>query len=128
MISCFYYGESPLVHVQMDSPEFVVLHGRFPTSHFIGHGILIHSGCLEAKAVGHCYIFFMGHSCFTSSLPFFALSGSGKTYTMKPLPIKASRDILRLMHHTYRNQGFQLFVSFFEIYGGKLFDLLNDRK
>ncbi|KAL2928526.1 Kinesin-like protein KIN-13B [Bienertia sinuspersici] len=30
--------------------------------------------------------------------------------------------------HTYRNQGFHLFVSFFEIYGGKLFDLLNDRK
>ncbi|XP_057968679.1 kinesin-like protein KIN-13B [Malania oleifera] len=55
-------------------------------------------------------------------------TGSGKTYTMKPLPLKASRDILRLMYHTYRNQGFQLFVSFFEIYGGKLFDLLNDRK
>ncbi|XP_065866727.1 kinesin-like protein KIN-13B [Euphorbia lathyris] len=55
-------------------------------------------------------------------------TGSGKTFTMKPLPIKASRDILRLMHHTYRSQGFQLFVSFFEIYGGKLFDLLNDRK
>ncbi|KAG4145991.1 hypothetical protein ERO13_D05G130250v2 [Gossypium hirsutum] len=52
---------------------------------------------------------------------------SGKTYTMKPLPLKASRDILRLMHHTYRNRGFQLFVSFFEIYGGKLFDLLSDR-
>ncbi|KAK9666163.1 hypothetical protein RND81_14G165500 [Saponaria officinalis] len=55
-------------------------------------------------------------------------TGSGKTYTMKPLPLTASRDILRLMHHTYRNQGFQLFVSFFEIYGGKLFDLLNERK
>ncbi|KAJ4843570.1 Kinesin-like protein KIN-13B [Turnera subulata] len=55
-------------------------------------------------------------------------TGSGKTYTMKPLPLKASRDILRLMHHTYRNQGFQLFVSFFEIYGGKLFDLLSDRR
>ncbi|KAG5537691.1 hypothetical protein RHGRI_024969 [Rhododendron griersonianum] len=55
-------------------------------------------------------------------------TGSGKTYTMKPLPLKASRDILRLMHHTYRNQGFHLFFSFFEIYGGKLFDLLNDRK
>lgn len=58
----------------------------------------------------------------------FTCPGSGKTYTMKPLPLKASRDILRLMHHTYRNHGFQLFVSFFEIYGGKLFDLLNDRK
>ncbi|KAL6537533.1 Kinesin-like protein KIN-13B [Orobanche minor] len=55
-------------------------------------------------------------------------TGSGKTYTMKPLPLKAVRDILRLMHHTYRNQGFQLFVSFFEIYGGKLYDLLSDRK
>ena len=55
-------------------------------------------------------------------------TGSGKTYTMQPLPLKASEDILRLMHNTYRNQGFQLFVSFFEIYGGKLFDLLNDRR
>ncbi|KAG4211751.1 hypothetical protein ERO13_A02G086900v2 [Gossypium hirsutum] len=44
-------------------------------------------------------------------------TGSGKTFTMKPLPLKASRDILRLMHRTYRNQGFQLFVSFFEIHG-----------
>ncbi|EPS59111.1 hypothetical protein M569_15698, partial [Genlisea aurea] len=55
-------------------------------------------------------------------------TGSGKTYTMKPLPLKAVRDILRLMQTAYRNQGFQLFVSFFEIYGGKLFDLLSDRK
>ena len=55
-------------------------------------------------------------------------SGSGNTYTMRPLLLEASQDILRLMHHTYRNQGFQLFVSFFEIYGGKLFDLLNDRR
>ncbi|XP_076910074.1 kinesin-like protein KIN-13B [Bidens hawaiensis] len=55
-------------------------------------------------------------------------TGSGKTYTMQPLPLKASHDIFRLMHHNYQNQGFQLFVSFFEIYGGKVFDLLNDRK
>ncbi|XP_065048060.1 kinesin-like protein KIN-13B [Musa acuminata AAA Group] len=55
-------------------------------------------------------------------------TGSGKTYTMQPLPLKASQDILRLMHHTYKYQGFQLYVSFFEIYGGKLFDLLNDRR
>lgn len=55
-------------------------------------------------------------------------TGSGKTFTMKPLPLKASRDILRLVNHTYRGQGFQLYFSFFEIYGGKLFDLLNDRK
>ncbi|KAM7257456.1 hypothetical protein ACFE04_013197 [Oxalis oulophora] len=55
-------------------------------------------------------------------------TGSGKTYTMQPLPLKASNDILRLMHYNYRNQGFQLFFSFFEIYGGKLYDLLNERK
>ena len=47
---------------------------------------------------------------------------------MQPLPLKASQDILRLMYRTYQSQGFQLYVSFFEIYGGKLFDLLNDRK
>jgi len=34
-------------------------------------------------------------------------TGSGKSFTMKPLPLKASRDILRLMHHNYQNQGFQ---------------------
>ncbi|CAL9211654.1 unnamed protein product [Musa hybrid cultivar] len=55
-------------------------------------------------------------------------TGNGKTYTMQPLPLKASQDILRLMHHTYKYQGFQLYVSFFEIFGGKLFDLLNDRR
>ncbi|XP_051136036.1 kinesin-like protein KIN-13B isoform X1 [Andrographis paniculata] len=55
-------------------------------------------------------------------------TGSGKTYTMKPLPLKAVRDILRVINHTYKGQGFQLFVSFFEIYGGKLFDLLSERK
>lgn len=62
------------------------------------------------------------------NLIFIVSLGSGKTFTMKPLPLKASHDILRLMNHAYRNQGFQLFVSFFEIYGGKLFDLLNERK
>ncbi|KAJ6845462.1 kinesin-like protein KIN-13B [Iris pallida] len=55
-------------------------------------------------------------------------TGNGKTYTMQPLPLKASNDILRLMHHAYWNQGYQLFVSFFEIYGGKLYDLLSDRR
>ncbi|KAL9242368.1 hypothetical protein vseg_016376 [Gypsophila vaccaria] len=55
-------------------------------------------------------------------------TGNGKTYTMQPIPLRASRDILRLMQHTYRNQGYQLYLSFFEIYGGKLYDLLNDRK
>eukprot|EP01018_Ginkgo_biloba_P001654 Gb_33090 [translate_table: standard] len=52
----------------------------------------------------------------------------GKTFTMQPLPLKAAQDILRLMHQAYKNQGFQLCVSFFEIYGGKLYDLLSERR
>jgi hypothetical protein len=61
-----------------------------------------------------------------SSLSF---SGSGKTYTMQPLPLRAAEDLLRLLHQPiYRNQRFKLWLSFFEIYGGKLFDLLSDRK
>ncbi|XP_074292269.1 kinesin-like protein KIN-13A [Silene latifolia] len=56
-------------------------------------------------------------------------TGSGKTFTMKPLPIRASEDLMRLLHHPgYRNQRFKLWLSYFEIYGGKLFDLLCDRK
>ncbi|KAH7433838.1 hypothetical protein KP509_07G088400 [Ceratopteris richardii] len=56
-------------------------------------------------------------------------TGSGKTYTMQPLPLRACQDMLDLMQHpVYKNEGFQLWLSFFEIYGGKLFDLLTDRR
>lgn len=56
-------------------------------------------------------------------------TGSGKTFTMQPLPLRASEDILKLMNRSfYREQGFRLWLSFFEIYGGKLYDLLGDRK
>ncbi|PHU18791.1 Kinesin-like protein KIF2C [Capsicum chinense] len=56
-------------------------------------------------------------------------TGSGKTYTMQPLPLRAAEDLVRLLHQPiYRNQRFKLWLSFFEIYGGKLFDLLSDRK
>eukprot|EP00250_Pteridium_aquilinum_P011333 c19995_g4_i1 orf=366-2852(-) len=56
-------------------------------------------------------------------------TGSGKTYTMQPLPLRACQDILDLMQHpAYKNQGLQLWLSFFEIYGGKLYDLLTDRR
>ncbi|XP_059648372.1 kinesin-like protein KIN-13A isoform X2 [Cornus florida] len=56
-------------------------------------------------------------------------TGSGKTFTMQPLPLRAVEDLLRLLHQpTYRSQRFKLWLSFFEIYGGKLFDLLSDRK
>ncbi|CAM6026023.1 unnamed protein product [Sphagnum balticum] len=56
-------------------------------------------------------------------------TGSGKTYTMQPLPLRATQDIMTLMQQPkYRSQGFQLWLSFFEIYGGKLYDLLNERR
>ncbi|MED6144942.1 Kinesin-like protein KIN-13A [Stylosanthes scabra] len=56
-------------------------------------------------------------------------TGSGKTYTMQPLPLRAAEDLVRHLHQPlYRNQNFKLWLSYFEIYGGKLFDLLGDRK
>ncbi|KAJ4967811.1 hypothetical protein NE237_014512 [Protea cynaroides] len=56
-------------------------------------------------------------------------TGSGKTFTMQPLPLRAVEDIVRLLHQPiYRNQRFKLWLSYFEIYGGKLFDLLSDRR
>mmetsp|Transcript_22211 Transcript_22211/g.48763 ORF Transcript_22211/g.48763 Transcript_22211/m.48763 type:complete len:767 (-) Transcript_22211:335-2635(-) len=54
-------------------------------------------------------------------------TGSGKTHTMQPLPIRAVQDMLeKLEDPSYA--GLHLHLSFFEIYGGKLFDLLKQRK
>ncbi|CAN8259093.1 unnamed protein product [Cochlearia groenlandica] len=56
-------------------------------------------------------------------------TGSGKTFTMKPLPIRAVEDLMRLLRQpVYINQRFKLWLSYFEIYGGKLYDLLSERK
>uniref|UniRef100_A0A452Y0S9 Kinesin-like protein n=1 Tax=Aegilops tauschii subsp. strangulata TaxID=200361 RepID=A0A452Y0S9_AEGTS len=56
-------------------------------------------------------------------------TGSGKTYTMQPLPLRAAQDMIRLLQQpVYRNQNFKLWLSYFEIYGGKLYDLLSDRR
>ncbi|VAH02424.1 unnamed protein product [Triticum turgidum subsp. durum] len=56
-------------------------------------------------------------------------NSSGKTYTMQPLPLRAAQDMIRLLHQpVYRNQNFKLWLSYFEIYGGKLYDLLSDRR
>ena len=60
---------------------------------------------------------------------YWEMAGSGKTYTMQPLPLRACEDIVAIMQQpSHRNQGFQLWLSFFEIYGGKLYDLLNERR
>ncbi|CAL0310877.1 unnamed protein product [Lupinus luteus] len=66
------------------------------------------------------------HYCDANSV---ILSGIGKTYTMQPLPLRAAGDLVRQLHQpVYRNQRFKLWLSYFEIYGGKLFDLISDRK
>eukprot|EP00239_Pterosperma_sp_CCMP1384_P002961 CAMPEP_0197850796 /NCGR_PEP_ID=MMETSP1438-20131217/16398_1 /TAXON_ID=1461541 /ORGANISM="Pterosperma sp., Strain CCMP1384" /LENGTH=741 /DNA_ID=CAMNT_0043464153 /DNA_START=407 /DNA_END=2632 /DNA_ORIENTATION=+ len=54
-------------------------------------------------------------------------TGSGKTYTMQPLPKRAAEEMIELLARP-QYQNLHLWVSFFEIYGGKVFDLLNDRK
>eukprot|EP00201_Polytomella_parva_P011500 CAMPEP_0175068112 /NCGR_PEP_ID=MMETSP0052_2-20121109/17490_1 /TAXON_ID=51329 ORGANISM="Polytomella parva, Strain SAG 63-3" /NCGR_SAMPLE_ID=MMETSP0052_2 /ASSEMBLY_ACC=CAM_ASM_000194 /LENGTH=843 /DNA_ID=CAMNT_0016335103 /DNA_START=194 /DNA_END=2725 /DNA_ORIENTATION=- len=61
-------------------------------------------------------------SCFA-----YGQTGSGKTYTMSPLPTRAAADIFQyLARPDYRD--IALHVSCFEIYGNKVFDLLNQRK
>ncbi|KAL1220527.1 Kinesin-like protein KIN-13A [Cardamine amara subsp. amara] len=56
-------------------------------------------------------------------------TGSGKTFTMKPLPIRAVQDLMRMLNQPiYRDQRLKLWLSYFEIYGGKLYDLLSERK
>ncbi|KAA3456211.1 kinesin-13A-like [Gossypium australe] len=65
----------------------------------------------------------------SSSRNMFFISGSGKTFTMQPLPLRAAQDLIRFLHQpVYHSQRFKLWLSYFEIYGGKLFDLLSDRK
>jgi len=54
-------------------------------------------------------------------------TGSGKTYTMSPLPIRAAADIIKYLAKPQYRDVF-LMVSCFEIYGNKVFDLLNQRK
>ncbi|GBF89094.1 kinesin-13A-like [Raphidocelis subcapitata] len=54
-------------------------------------------------------------------------TGSGKTYTMSPLPIRAAADLLQYLAKP-QWADVSLYVSCFEIYGNKVFDLLNGRK
>ena len=60
-------------------------------------------------------------------------TGSGKTYTMQPLPGRAARDVLEALKCPSTadrddRSRLQLWVSAFEIYGGRVFDLLNGRR
>ena len=59
-------------------------------------------------------------SCFA-----FGQTGSGKTYTMNPLPPRCAGDLFRYVES---RAGMEITVSVYEIYGSKIFDLLNARK
>ncbi|KAG1655340.1 hypothetical protein FOA52_008855 [Chlamydomonas sp. UWO 241] len=61
-------------------------------------------------------------SCFA-----YGQTGSGKTFTMGPLPVRAATDILKYLRLP-KYADIELYVSCFEIYGNKVFDLLNQRQ
>ena len=51
-------------------------------------------------------------------------TGSGKTYTISDITKRAVMDLFNLG----KNSKNQFYMSFFEIYGGKVSDLLNGKK
>jgi kinesin family member 2/24 len=55
-------------------------------------------------------------------------TGSGKTYTMVALQNLAIGDIFRLAENDYSSKGPQISLSFYEIYSGRILDLLNNKK
>ncbi|XP_018424545.1 PREDICTED: kinesin-like protein KIF24 [Nanorana parkeri] len=61
-------------------------------------------------------------------------TGAGKTYTMigtqknPGLYALAARDIFRLLESTQPSKDLSVWISFYEIYCGQLYDLLNGRK
>lgn len=55
-------------------------------------------------------------------------TGSGKTYTMQPLPLRAAVDIFQISRTVPEFRDASLHIACYEIYGGKVFDLLNDRQ
>jgi len=71
------------------------------------------------------FVFSRAHAtCFA-----YGQTGSGKTYTMQPLPGRAARDVLGAIHRAENERAsLELWVSSFEIYGGRVFDLLNGRR
>ncbi|XP_006818343.1 uncharacterized protein LOC102803413 [Saccoglossus kowalevskii] len=61
-------------------------------------------------------------------------TGAGKTHTMlgngkvQGLYLLAAKDIFSLLHSGYHGHNLSVWISYFEIYCGQLFDLLNGRK
>mmetsp|Transcript_29487 Transcript_29487/g.33780 ORF Transcript_29487/g.33780 Transcript_29487/m.33780 type:complete len:370 (+) Transcript_29487:249-1358(+) len=55
-------------------------------------------------------------------------TGSGKTYTMMALQNFAISDIFKLAENEYSDLEPQISLSFYEIYSGRILDLLNNKK
>lgn len=55
-------------------------------------------------------------------------TGSGKTYTMIALQNLAIKDIFKLAEEEYSDLDPQVSLSFYEIYSGRILDLLNNKK
>jgi kinesin family protein 2/24 len=57
-------------------------------------------------------------------------TGSGKTFTMEGVQEQACHDLFQgaeiMFDETGRQYGFK--ISYYEIYGGKIYDLLNNHK
>ena len=55
-------------------------------------------------------------------------TGSGKTYTMKGIENLAINHLFEECQNMYgENNNLSFYISFFEIYGGRLYDLLNNK-
>ena len=55
-------------------------------------------------------------------------TGSGKTYTMKGIENLAINHLFDECQNMYgENNNLSFYISFFEIYGGRLYDLLNNK-
>ena len=52
-------------------------------------------------------------------------TGSGKIFTMKGIENLAIESLFQEIKKT--NKKFEIYISFFEIYGGRLYDLLNNK-
>jgi len=55
-------------------------------------------------------------------------TGSGKTYTMVGIQCQMADELFRVLESSTMHSYTQVFVSFFEIYGGRCQDLLNNRQ
>jgi len=56
-------------------------------------------------------------------------TGSGKTYTMAGVQRLAAKDVFQLVYSPeYRDKQLEVHCAFFELYGGRCIDLLQDRK